>query len=227
MSLAALAAIFCLLFKIKINPGLYDRRSLKAKFFVAISIMMAFFAGFFTSCKTNDQAIAGNTTPTLLSASESATPEHISTPAMSPTVKSNGTPFVTCYIVAPFVTPAVDPNLPLPTCYTVVPSVTPSNKHDNIPMVTCYKPAVLPTPATSPIMTLCYEAVAVPTQTPAGTPSLPTCYAPVPNPTSYKSDSEILDSKLALIEEISKKNTVKEEILNRVKGNMLNQKYEA
>jgi len=227
MSLAALAAIFCLLFKIKINPNLYDRRSLKAKFLVAISIMMAFFAGFFTSCKTNEQAIAGNTTPTELSVSE-PTPEHVSTPAMSPTVKSNRTPFITCYLVGPLDTPVVEPNVPLPTCYTVVPSVTPSNKNNDIPLVTCYKPAVLSTPANSPteIMPLCYESVIVPTQTPAGTPSRPTCYAPVPNPTSYKSDSEILDSKLALLEEISKKNTVKEDILNRVKKNMLNQKYD-
>ena len=218
MIVAALAAIFCLLFKIKINPSLSDRKSLKSKFFVALSIMMAFFAGFFTSCKTQEQAIAGTTTPTELSVSENtATPGTVSTPSESPGDERTP-PVPTCYVVVPPVyTPPANPNTILPTCYTVVPEITPAKKTEDkdVPFVTCYKPAVLHTPTP-----------AVPTQTPSATPYLRTCYVPLPVPTSYKDDSSVIDSKLALIEEISKKNTVKEEILNRVKKNMLNQKFD-
>ncbi|MEQ8191562.1 MAG: hypothetical protein ABRQ39_26590 [Candidatus Eremiobacterota bacterium] len=217
MIVAALAAIFCLLFKIKINPSLSDRKSLKSKFFVALSIMMAFFAGFFTSCKTQEQAIAGTTTPTELSVSEkTVTPETVSTPSVSPGDERTP-PAPTCYVVVPPVyTPPVNPNTILPTCYTVVPQITPAKRTEDkdVPFVTCYKPAVLHTPT------------AIPSQTPLGTPSFRTCYVPMPEPTSYKNDSSIIDSKLALIEEISKKNTVKEEILNRVKKNMLNQRFD-
>lgn len=216
--MAALAAIFCLLFKIKVNPSISDRKSLKSKFFVALSIMMAFFAGFFTSCKTQEQAIAGTTTPTELSVSENtATPGAVSTPSVRPGDERTP-PAPTCYVVV-IPTPPVNPNTIKPTCYTVVPQVTPSKKpaDKDIPLVTCYKPAVLHTPANSPTVT-------VPARTPAGTPSFRTCYVPMPEPTSYKTNSDILDSKLALLEEISKKDTVKEEILNRVKMNILNQK---
>ena len=215
MILAALAAIFCLIFKIKVNPSLSDRKSLKSKFFVALSIMMAFFAGFFTSCKTQDQAIAGTTTPTELSVPEkTATSFVIPTPSVS-SGNERTPPAPTCYIVV-IPSPPVDPNTIKPTCYTVVPQITPAKKIEDkdVPRVTCYKPAVLHTPTQT-----------VPTQTPSGTPSLRTCYVPLPEPTSYKDDSSILDSKLALLEEISKKNTVKEDILKRVRINILQQKH--
>ncbi|MEQ8223609.1 MAG: hypothetical protein ABRQ37_14955 [Candidatus Eremiobacterota bacterium] len=214
MIVAALAAIFCLLFKIKVNPSLSDRKSLKAKFFVALSIMMAFFAGFFTSCKTQEQAIAGTTTPTELSVSENTvTPLPVPTPSGSPAVTP---PAPTCYVVV-IPSPPVEPNTVKPTCYTVVPQITPAKKTEDkdVPFVTCYKPAVLHTPTP-----------AVPAQTPSATPYLRTCYVPLPVPTSYKDDSSVIDSKLALLEELSKKNTVKEEILNRVKANMLNQRFD-
>ncbi len=226
MIVAALAAIFCLLFKIKINPSLSDRKSLKSKFFVALSIMMAFFAGFFTSCKTQEQAIAGNTTPTELFVSEkTVTPGTVSTPFGSPGDERTP-PAPTCYVVVPPVyTPPVNPNTILPTCYTVVPQITPAKKIEgkDVPLVTCYKPFILPTSTNTPAIPACYMPIP---PTPSATPSLRTCYVPMPEPTSYKNDSSLIDSKLALIEEISKKNTVKEEILNRVKKNMLNQKFD-
>jgi hypothetical protein len=216
MSLAALAAIVCLLFKIKINPHIYDSKSLKSKFFVAISIMMAFFAGFFTSCKTQDQAIAGSVTPAELSVSKS-TPKASVTPG-----HGGGHPHITCYMARPLRTPAIDPNVPTPVCYTVVPQNTPEKKSsDKHPRISCYKPALLSTPEQSPTVILCYEPVMIPSKTPSDPHSRPACYAPVPGPTSYKSDSDIRDSKLALLEEISKKNTVKEDLLNRVKENIL------
>jgi hypothetical protein len=118
---------------------------MKAKFLLAVSVMMSFFIGFFnTSCGSDDKIV------------------QIPTPTPTSTYR--------------------------PLCYT--PAIT--------PMPTCYTPTVAP---------------------------MPTCYTPAPSQTQTYSNGEksILYQRLSLVEEISQKNTVKDNVLKRAKENILNQ----
>ena len=51
MTLAAAAAVFCIIFKIKVVINKERKRSFKGEFLLAVSLMVAFFTGLFTSSK--------------------------------------------------------------------------------------------------------------------------------------------------------------------------------
>jgi len=233
MLLAVVVAIFCIILKIKI-PEQNSKKTLKARFLVTVSIMMAFFMGHFTSCKPIDEAMGKNTsTPTATYGPE-----------------------VLCYIVAPMNTPSlkpsVTPNIPKPLCYTVAPVVTPSKttKETPLPNVTCYKPFAPTVTPTNSIMCYMYvypnnpTPIAPPTiaatakatkeiplcysrpvkSTPTSTPLTdhPTCYMPVaPDKNSLNIYENLPEKKLAILEGIRKRNIIKEEIIEKAKRNIM------
>jgi len=159
--LATIAAIFCLIFKVKVTSPEGNKKTMKARFLVAVSVVMTFFISFFSSSCGSDNNIVRPT----------STPSAIPTPlCYTPTPTYNPTPL--CYIVAPTYSPT-------PLCYTPTPSLNPT----------------------------------------------PLCYTPTPSSTSdtnsYKKEKDILYLRLSLVEELSGKNTIKDDVIKIAKANIL------
>jgi len=202
ISLASLVAIFCILLKIKVRPDLSNKRNLKVKFLIAVSIMMAFFTGFFTSCKPSEKPVTNQnvTVPQPLC--------YTAMPAVTPVIDDSNDLQPLCYKSIPIFTPTVTCiNTPQPLCYKPMPAVTPTAVQNSTSQPLCYAPLPPVTPTVvqeDGPQVLCYEVM------PAVTP---TEEKESTSEQSFNNRGELRKKKLALLKEISEKNIIAEEII--------------
>jgi len=207
MVVAALTAIVCIILKIKVKPLQDKKRSLKGEFLLALSLMIAFFTGLFTSSGTRANTVISGYAEESGDLSERDLKEKIRTkwnetnkygiePArreeekremeylMSQVVDRGEISQVTSeaiiYMYGIALNSAKKESTPPPTCYKPVTAdyQTP-----------CYGPVPLdytPDPSPSPVV-VCYMPVrSTPTETPTLTPTAVTtpdihvtCYMPI------------------------------------------------
>jgi len=191
MVVAALTAIVCIIFKIKVKPLTDKKRSLKGEFLLALSLMIAFFTGLFSSSDTRANTVMSRYTEESGDLSERDLKEKIRTkwndankygvePARREEEKREME-----YLLSQVVDRGEISEVTSEAIIYMYGMALNGAKKESTPPPTCYKPVssdYTPAPGPSPVI-LCYapmesENSPTPTVTPTAikTPDIPTCY---------------------------------------------------